>query len=280
MKREDNIMKFTYIKQTSKYIFKNFLFIFPFVLIPAFFLALSVGGESLNHVLKAFFSGDFSSWNFYDLFCSISVLNFGSLQSTLSGLLGIVAIVPCVSFLMAFLEKHFRIGKRTYNGLWNKLNDNFMSTLLFGLLILTIYEIWALIMAAMLFLMSLFPTIVAYVCVCVTFLALHVVFLYVLGMVYLWLPCMQITGFPMVESLQYSYQLVAPIKWGIFLEQMCFLLLTEAVVCLCSIFLVETWIFLLITTLSVSILLMYYFVRMEVVYFDRDRIERMDLKKY
>ena len=274
-------MKFTYTKQTSKYIFKNFFFIFPFVLIPAFFLALSISSDSVSAVVKAFFEGNLSSWNFFDLFCAISVLNFGSIESTLSGLGGIIAILPCVALLMAFLEKHFRIGKRTYNGLWNKLNDNFMSTFLFGLLILVIYELWALIMAAMLFFMSLIPNaIVAYICIVLVFLALHVVFLYALGAIYLWLPCMQITGFPMVESLHYSYQLVAPLRWGIFAEQMYFLLFTEAVVCVCSIFLSHTLTFLLITTATISILFIYYFVRMQVIYFDRDHIERMDLKKY
>lgn len=274
-------MKLTYTVQTSKYILKNFLYIVPFALIPAFFLSLSVASDTMSAIVKAFFMGNLSAWNFVDLFRAISVLNFGSWQSTLSGFVGAVVIVPCVALLMAFLEKHMRIGKRTFNGLLSKLNDNFPSTFLFGALILVVYELWSVIAAAMLYFVSLIPNLpTAYVFIVLTFLGLHAVLLYVIGTVYLWMPCMQITGFPVLESLQYSYQLVAPVKWGIFAEQMYFLLFTEAVIGVCAVFLPNTFTFTLITTALIVVLLLYYLVRMEIVYFDRDHIERKDLKKY
>lgn len=280
MTKEDRIMKLTYTIQTSKYILKNFLYIFPFTAVMAFFLSLSVASESMNAVLNSFFTGDLS-WTFTDLFRAISVLNFGSWHSTVFGLLSTIVIVPCVALLMAFLEKHFRIGKKTFNGLWSKLNDNFPSTFLFGAVILIVYEIWSLITAAMLYFVSLIPnTVVAYICIVVVFLALHVALLSVLGIVYLWLPCMQITGFRMVEALHYAYQLVAPVKWGIFGEQMYFLLSSEALICVCAVFLPNSITFTILTTALFTVLLMYYFVRMQIVYFDRDHIERMDLKKY
>lgn len=274
-------MKLTYTVQTSNYIWKNFLYIVPFALIPAFFLSLSVAGETISAVLKAFFTGNLSAWTFFDLFRAISVLNFGSLGSALSGFLGMVVIVPCVALLTAFLEKHMRIGKRTFNGILEKLNDNFFSAFLFGVLVLVVYEIWSVIAAAMLYFISLIPNLpTAYVFIVLVFLALHAVLLYALGALYLWLPCMQITGFPVMESLQHSYQLVQPVRWGIFAEQVTFLLLTETVIGVCAVFLPQSLIFTIITTALIVFLLLYYFVRMEIVYFDRDHIQRMDLKKY
>ena len=274
-------MKLNYTVQTNNYIWKNFLYIVPFALIPAFFLSLSVASDTMSAVLKAFFTGNLSTWTFFDLFRAISVLNFGSLGSALSGFLGMVVIVPCVALLTAFLEKHMRIGKRTFNGILEKLNDNFFSTFLFGVLVLVVYEIWSVIAAAMLYFISLIPNLpTAYVFIVLVFLALHAVLLYALGALYLWLPCMQITGFPVMESLQHSYQLVQPVRWGIFAEQVTFLLLTETVIGVCAVFLPESLIFTIITTALIVFLLLYYFVRMEIVYFDRDHIERMDLKKY
>ena len=124
-------MKYTI--QTSKYIFKNFFYVVLFAIIPAFALSLSLAEEEIIRVLNAVFVGDFSTWTFADLFCAISVLNFGSWHSILSGMVGLIALVLCVALLMAFLDKHMRFGKRTFNGLWSKLNDNFIST--FGYLV-------------------------------------------------------------------------------------------------------------------------------------------------
>lgn len=174
-----------------------------------------------------------------------------------------------------------RIGKRTFNGLLSKLNDNIASTFIYIALILVTYELWSLLLAALLYLLSMIPNLpTAYVFITLVFLAAHVVLLYALGTIYLWLPCMQITGFPVLEALQYAHQLVVPVRWAIFLEQFAFLLVAEITISLCSVFISSDFIFMILTTALITILLMYYVVRMQTVYFDRDNIERMDLKKY
>lgn len=274
-------MKFTYTRQTNKYILKNFLYIFPFALIPALFLSLSMANGEIKAVLTAFFTGNLASWNFMEVFHAISVLNFASWKTVLAGIAGTIVIVPCIALFTAFLEKHMRIGKRTFNGLLSKLNDNIASTFIYIALILVTYEIWSLLLAALLYLLSMIPNLpTAYVFIILVFLASHVVLLYALGTIYLWLPCMQITGFPVLEALQYAHQLVVPVRWVIFLEQFVFLLVAEITISLCSVFIPSDFIFTILMTALITILLMYYVVRMQTVYFDRDNIERMDLKKY
>ncbi len=274
-------MKLTYTTQTSKYIFKNFLYVFPFALIPALFLALSVANEEMHAVVLTFFTGRLNEWEFGTLFNAISVLNFADWKTILSGLAGTIVIVPCVALFTAFLEKHMRIGKRTFNGLWSKLNDNFSSTFLYGFVILVIYELWSLLLSSMLYFISLIPNLpTAYVFIVLTFLSFHALLFYALGTIYLWLPCMQITGFPVMEALQYSHQLVSPVRWGIFAEQVSFLLVAETVVGVCVIFIPDTLLFTTITTVLIAFFILYYIIRMQIVYFDRDQIERMDLKKY
>ena len=272
-------MKYTI--QTGKYIFKNFFYVVLFAVFPAFALSLSLAEEEIIKVLNAVMIGDFSTWTFSDLFSAVSVLNFSSWHSVLSGIVGVIAIVPCVALLMAFLDKHLRFGKRTFNGLWSKLNDNFISTFGYTFLFVTIYEVWALLLSALLFLVSLIPNAIAvYILASVIFIAMHIALLSAISAIYLWLPCMQITGFQAVEALQYSHQLITSVKWRILLGQLFFLFATEGLLAACAWILPDFVIFTTLTTVLFTFLLLFYCIRMVIAYFDRDQIERADLRKY
>lgn len=272
-------MKYTI--QTGKYIFKNFFYVVLFAVIPAFALSLSLAEEEIKNVLNAVRFGDFSTWTFSDLFSAISVLNFSDWHSILSGIVGLILLVPCVALLMAFLDKHLRFGKRTFNGLWSKLNDNFISTFGYTVLFVTIYEVWALLLSALLFFVSLIPNAIAvYILGAVIFVVMHVALLSAIGAIYLWLPCMQITGFSAIEALQYSHQLVTSVRWKILLGQLLFLFVTEGLLMACVWFLPDFVLLTVLTTVLFTILLLIYCVRMVIAYFDRDQIERADLRRY
>jgi membrane protein CcdC involved in cytochrome C biogenesis len=109
---------------------------------------------------------------------------------------------------------------------------------------------------------------------------MHVLLLYLVSLIYLWLPCMQITGFRAVEALQYSHRLFTPVKWKILGGQILFLLFAEGLICLCAVFVPGWLVFTVLTTALYTILLLIFIVRMQIAYFDRDQIERADLKKY
>lgn len=270
-----------YTVQSSKYVLKNFIYLFPFAILPAIFLSASTDEGAIASIIKAVFAGDISTWSFGALFRAISVLNFASWKSVVFGIVGIIWIVPCVALLMALLEKHMRIGKRTYNGLWNKLNDNFNSTCSVVITVVIAYEIWTLLLAAFLFFLSRIPiAAVAYVFTILAFIAFHVVLMVSIGAIYLWLPCMQITGFRLFEALHYSYHLMSPIKWKIMLSQIAVLLSVEALICACSMFVVSPVVFRVVVAVLYACVLMIYCVRMQVAYFDRDNIERADTAKY
>ena len=270
-----------YTRQSGKYIAKNFFYIFPLAILPALLLSLSTDEGAISKVLIESLTGNIAAWSFFELFHAISILSFGNWQSIVFGILGIIAIVPCVALLMAFLEKHFRIGKKTFNGLWSKLNDNFISTCGYALLFVAVYELWALLTAAVVYVMSILPIVwLAHVCSVFFYVAMHVLLLYLVGLIYFWLPCMQITGFRAVEALQYSHQLITPVKWRILGGQLLFLLCAEALIAICAVFVPGKAVFIVLTTALYAVLLMLYFVRMQIAYFDRDQIERADLKKY
>ena len=270
-----------YTLQSSKYVLKNFIYIFPFAVIPALFLSFSTDEEAMISVLGNFFSGKIGAWDFPILFRAVSVLNFASWQAIAFGLVGIVAIVLCVSLMMALMEKHMRIGKRTFNGIFSKLNDNFLSTSGYAVLLLTIYELWSLITAALLSFVSMIPSpVLAYFFAIVVFLATHFALLYSINIIYLWLPCRQITGFKAAEALYYSNQLVAPVRWRILLGQAASLFVMDALIYLCVLFAPNPFVFMVLTTLLYAFVIMLYCVRMQIAYFDLDHIERADVTKY
>lgn len=270
-----------YTVQSTKYIAKNFFYIFPFAIIPAFFFAFSVDKEAIYCALEIFASGDLSGFHFAHLFRAISVFNFASWQAIVFGIIGIALLVVCVAMMLALLDKHMRIGKRTYNGLFSKLNDNIVSTSGYAFLLLVIYELWSLVTSALLFFFSRIPLApIAYTLSIVGFLGTNLCLIYLIGTIYLWLPCMQITGFRAMEALNYSYQLVVKVKWRILVSQTVMLLLVATLVCTIAVFISsETW-FLVLSATLYALLIMVYCVRMEIAYFDRDNIERADLIKY
>lgn len=270
-----------YTVEAIKYIFKNFLYLLPFAIVPAFFLSLSLDDGAIHAVVGGAFKGDLSSWSFTQIFRAVSVLNFGSFKAVFFGLCGVILIVPCVALTMALLEKHFRIGKRTFNGIWSKLNDNIISTGGYAILVLLVYEFWSLLLSAVLYFVSLVAIkVLAYILIGIFLIVFHVVLLYIISAIYLWLPCMQITGFRAYEALQYSYQLLTPMKWRLTMVQLMSIVFVETLIALCAVFLPYTLLFTILTTALYAFLLMIYCVRMQIVYFDRDQIERADLNRF
>ena len=269
-----------YTAKATKYVFKNFWYIFPFAVIPAFFFALSLDAPALEIILKNFFSGKINEITFADTFRAISIFNFADTRAIISGIIGIFVTVICVSMLMAMLEKHMRIGRRTFNGLFAKLNDNLLSTGAFTLLLLAFYELWTVIAAAIFALFASIQVIpLAYVLTVIAFIGMHFVLMYAISAVYLWLPCMQITGFRPFEALSYSYQLVAPASSKIVFSQIVGLIFAEFIIGAIAIWLSEWWM-ILAAMAAYTVLLMIFCVRMQVVYFDRAQIDRADLDVY
>ena len=270
-----------YTIQACKYVIKNFFYVLPFVILPALFFSVSTDEKAIECLMDTLLAGDFSKLHFSHIFYAISIFNFSSWKAVGSGAVGIIALVFCVALLMAMLEKHMRIGKRTFNGVFSKLNDNFISTCGYALLLLAIYEVWTLLTSALLFLVSRFTVgVLAYILCALVYLGMHVVLLYAVSIIYLWLPCMQITGFRATEALYYSNRLANPVKWRILLGQILFLFVSETTVCLCVLFAPNPVLLMVLTTSFYAILIMVYCVRMQIAYFDLDNIERADLTRY
>lgn len=100
-----------------KYIFKNIWFLLPFAIVPAVFMALSLDYQCISKVWGDFFTGDPRA-EFLDLFHAWSFLRVDSVLGLVYSLLAIVAAIFFLSLLLACVEKHMRLGKRTLSGIW------------------------------------------------------------------------------------------------------------------------------------------------------------------
>ena len=74
-----------YTRQAIKYVFKNFFYLIPFVVVPALLVSLSTDEKAMRSFLQTFFSGDLHGWTFAEIFRTISVLNFSSWKSIRAG---------------------------------------------------------------------------------------------------------------------------------------------------------------------------------------------------
>ncbi len=269
-----------YTLNTLKYIAKNFLYVLLFAAVPAVFFALSINETATRSVLSNLLSGNPRD-EFWNIFHTVSVFNFSSEKEVFSGITGIIVLILCMAMLTAFLEKHMRIGKRTLNGLISKVNDNIISTAGLVLLFLVIYEIWALVLSALWYFVTGIPNVViAYVLLAVVYLLMTFVLLYAMSVFYLWMPCVQITGFNAFDALTYSYHLLAPIQLKLVLGQFWFLLVCELLIG-ATVFLIQGELAgLIVATVLYTAIILIYCIRMLVVYFDRAQLDRADLKRF
>ena len=269
-----------YTVQTIKYIAKNFFYLLPFVVLPSIFLSLTLDKPTIKQILTGHFSGTPNA-SFPEFFRSISILNLRSLPAVIFGLAGVVLMVFCCALLFALMEKHMRIGKRTFNGVFGKLNENLLSTCGICLLMAASYELWALLTSALLaFVAMIDNATVVYALSAAIYLAMNFLLVFVLSFFYLWLPTLQITGLRPFEALKYSYELLEPVRARTVFAQTASLLVSQALLALVAVFVPGSVASIVAAAVLYAILMLLFCVRMLVVYFDRSETERADLKKY
>lgn len=270
-----------YTAKTIAYNTKNFFYVFPLVILPAIFLSLTLARADIVAMADKIAAGGWQDITFQEVFQAVSIFNFASWGTVIAGFLGIAALVVCVALLMAFTDKHMRFGKRTFNGLWAKLNDNLLSTFGVTMLLVAIYELWTLLLTSLIMLCLLMPFGLACVFAGIVLVGMHVVLMYLISLGYLWLPCMQITGFRTFEALRYGFILCEPVQFKIIGAQTLSMLLAEIAIIAVTLWLPGAQIVsVLVTTGLYALLILQFCVRMQIVYFDREQLERADLKRY
>lgn len=270
-----------YIGSAFKYLFKNFIFLFPFALLPSYFLAMSINIDNLASLAESALEVR-TDFGFLQVFTFLSPFNA---EGWPFALLFVAACAVFIPMLHGFIERHMRIGSRSFKGIAGRFNTNFLPTLVVLILFLLAYELWALLAAGLLYAVTLLlDGIACYVLAVAVLFGANALLAWLASGFLLWLPCMQITGYGFMDSLNFTGQLYARRRGRLFLAV--FLPLLAGVVLQFAIVAaspleslrIPTYVFLELVYLF---LFLYYCVLMYVAYFDAAGEERMDLvKKY
>lgn len=260
-----------------KYVFKNFWFVLPLALVPAVFLSLSLDYASIGALLQTFFSEE-PVLTFPLVFRALSLVRGNTVLGGVFGVCALLSVSLFAAILLCWTEKHMRIGKRTPSGAFRFFFSNLASVFGVIVLYLALYELWCVVISAILYAFDVLVKVAAGVRIIsmLWFLLFLFVLLYLTTMFYLLLPCMQITGFSAYEALRYSYQLLVGVRWKLILSFLLSLVPYFVFVTVGAYFFSELW-FRVAMVLVFLFLFADFFVRMEVVYFKTDKIDREDI---
>ncbi len=261
-----------------KYIFKNLWYVLPFAVVPAVLLAFTLDYDAIHTVTYAFYTGGLHDMGFFVLFRAFSLIRTDHWWSAVLSV--VTLLVCCVMFtlMLIFVEKHMRIGKRTLSGLGRQFTWLILPVMCMGLFYLALYEVYSVIVSSLLFVVCRLPAtgflnfLFVVVMVVFTFLLIYLVTL-----LYLFLPCKQVTGFRTYDAFFYSYRLMTGVRGRLLLSLG--ISIVGTLLILSSASLLHISAFIIIGAILSAVLFMSFGVRMETVYFKTDKLDREDLLK-
>ncbi len=260
-----------------KYLFKNFWYVLACGLVPAVFIALSFDYTAMAEFVHGYFGGT-PRTGFLEMLRAFAPVRIDSALGGVYTAFAYILSSVFAAFLLSLVEKHMRIGKRTLSGVGAEMKNLLLPAFLIIFLFYVLGEAAAIILAAIMFaIFSISSTVLVYILTALAFFVVLFVFLYVFEAFYLWLPCMQITGFRPYHAFLYSYRLSIGVRWK--------LIAAHALSVLVAIVLLGGTAFLpeiVFRAAALVLSLFLYtgiFVRMETVYFETDKLDREDVIK-
>ncbi len=257
------------------YIFKNLWFVLPFAVMPAVFLALSLDFSAIDKLVYGFFTGKLDL-DFVDYFRAWSFLRIDSILGAIYSVVAFACIVVFTALMLTFVEKHMRIGKRSLSGGYAGFVNILLPVLLVAFVYTCLYELWAVILSALLFVVSrIQATALVYILFIAVFLLLTYALLYCVTAFYLWLPCRQMTGFGLYHAFVYSYRLMTNVRWQLILSYL--LSITAGFLLIGGFAFLPEPVFRIVAVLLFILLYLSFCIRMETTYFATDKLDREDL---
>ena len=261
-----------------KYLFSNFWYVLICGLIPAIFLALSFDYTAFALVLRGFLFGDPHDLHFLELLRAFGPIRIDSVLGGIYTVFTYMLTALFAALLLSLVEKHMRIGKRTFSGMGTEMKNLLLPCFLIVLLFYALAETAAIILAAIMFwIFALKASLAVYLLCSLAALVVFFVFLYVFEAFYLWLPCLQITGFRPYHAFLYSYRLSMGVRWKLIGAHALSIIVAVGILCGMA-FLPE----IAFRGAALVLCLFLYssmFIRMETVYFETDKLDREDIIK-
>lgn len=260
-----------------KYLFKNFWYVLVCGIVPAIFLALSFDYSAIHGFLRGFFDGNPRA-HFIDLLRAFGPIRIDSVLGGVYTAFCYLLSSLFAALLLSLVEKHMRIGKRTFSGVGTEMKHLLLPALSVIFLFYALGELAAIVLSALMFaIFSIGSTAIVYILSVLAALFVAFLFLYVFEMFYLWLPCLQITGFRPYHAFLYSYRLSLGVRWKLIGAHA--LSVAVALVLLGGTSFLPEIIFRAVTLVLGFFLYAGMFIRMETVYFETDKLDREDIIK-
>ena len=172
-----------------------------------------------------------------------------------------------------------RLGKRTLSGLWQQTKNILPSVAAYVIMMVVFYEIWAIVLSAVLFAVASIPAVPAvYVLSVIAMLAFGFVLIYLTTILYLWLPCKQMTGFRFFDAFLYSYRLMVGVRGKLLLSFAVSVVGMFLILVLCS--LLPYAAYHIIAVILFFFLFLNFGIRMEALYFETDKLDREDILRH
>ena len=259
-----------YIKSAISYIYKNFWYLFLFTLIPTVGLTFtadrSLSFNFLNDIIY------YKSYSFFQVYSDFSLIvgKFSLLR-----VLVLVLTVFIVAILLSVIERHMRIGKLNLRNNFSSINENIISVLLIGAILVIIVEIWAVLLSMLLiFLNMLFSGYVLYYICSFFILTGYAVLFAALPYLAIWICCRIITGYSFYDAFMYSVNLLSGRLKRVYTAFVLPILIFIFIIILTDYFANQLTV--AVIYIQNQFYCMYYLVLAFTVYFDLDKLERKD----
>ncbi|MGD9901008.1 MAG: hypothetical protein AB7S44_00530 [Spirochaetales bacterium] len=268
-------MKF--VRAGLSYMFKNFLYMFLFAIIPAVFLGLLLNPFKIFEFIKDYASMNIASFDtIFNYILNINFLNF------VIAVFGMSLLAIFVSAIIGQIENHMRSGKTNFRALKEHVNSNILVVIANMFAFLLIAFVIMFLTSTLLFLTHLIlsginnvPTAFNVVLSTVIVLAILTIYALIAGVMFLNVPSMIVNGSQFKTSLASVIKLVEKDSLGILVA----VLVPTLVIGLIAILFSGTIVMPLISVICVALLIMYYSSLSMTAYYTLTQTTRYDNKR-
>ena len=265
-----------FIKNSFVYLYKNFLYIFLFSLLPALFSGLLLKPFKMIEFVNSYPKNTVK--NFGDIFYAIFDISW---LNCLLYVFAIIILAIFVSVIFGVMENHFRSGKRNYKSIKGYINNNILTVLLnFFVLAVAIFIVTFLATTIIYLFHILFSGLNCSpngLCIALSIIIVYFCANLSLSLLLLLnIPNMIITGYTFKNSIGGTFNFIGKNFVWLLLGLLVPFVVTIPLVSLAT---GSGWL-LLVNVVCVLFSIMYYSSFIMVSYFDLNNLNRYDNRKY
>lgn len=264
-------MRFTGL--ALKFIYKNFFQLAVFAVIPAVLLSFYSSNSSLYVFLRDIFYLD-DPRNSYFYFSIISSENW------LLTIGALILIGITISLIFAYLYRTMKVGGKSIKMPFIKLNETLVPVFLVFITFLVFFQLFALIATGTAYLLLMTKNPVLYrVLIPVSLILLYAILFFIILGLLMCIPIMLITGYRYRESISYSIKLSNGKLFKFFFACYVPLIITIILSALLNFLIDAVALRLVIGSICIMFILMYYPSLMMTAYYDITGMNRLDVKR-